>query len=171
VRPIESLNGELSRDEFAEALRPLFEAGAPLAYALYLARPFGGYDELIDTAERLTLAMRFEEQAAVLSAHPPIGARPESVSEASYREQGYASETAFDRAELESVYAELAELNRVYEDRFGFRFVVFVNKRPKSEILSVLKARLHNPRDEELRTAIQAMFQIARDRDAALNTH
>jgi 2-oxo-4-hydroxy-4-carboxy-5-ureidoimidazoline decarboxylase len=162
-----SLN-ELSRDEFAEAVRPLFEAAAPLADALYRVRPFGGYEELIETAERLTLGMPFEDQAAVLSAHPPIGARPQTVSEASYREQGYAGEAAFDTAQLEEVYAQLAELNRVYEDRFGFRFVIFVNNRPKSEILSLLRDRLSNPRDEELRTGIQAMFEIARDRLCSL---
>jgi OHCU decarboxylase len=167
VRPIASLN-ELSRDEFGSAIGPLFEAAAPLADALYRARPFAGYEELIETAERLTREMSFEDQAAVLSAHPPIGARPETVSEASYREQGYAGEAGVDGSELTAVYAQLAELNRVYEARFGFRFVVFVNTRPKSEILSVLKQRLNNPRDEELRTGIRDMFLIARDRLCSL---
>ena len=32
-------------------------------------------------------------------------------------------------------------LNAEYEERFGFRFVVFVNRRPKSEILDVLRER------------------------------
>jgi 2-oxo-4-hydroxy-4-carboxy--5-ureidoimidazoline (OHCU) decarboxylase len=46
VLPITALN-QLSREEFGEALRPLFEAAARLADALYGERPFGGYQELI----------------------------------------------------------------------------------------------------------------------------
>ena len=60
--------------------------------------------------------------------------------------------------------AELAELNRRYEERFGFRFVVFVNRRPKAEIVPVLRERLERTRDEELDTALSELVAIARDR-------
>ena len=62
------------------------------------------------------------------------------------------------------VWAELARLNHEYEDRFGFRFVVFVNRRPKSEIVPVLRERLTRSRDEELDTAVQELVAIAEDR-------
>ena len=45
------------------------------------------------------------------------------------------------------VLAELARLNREYEERFGFRFVVFVNRRPKAEILEVLRERIERTRE------------------------
>ena len=60
--------------------------------------------------------------------------------------------------------AELAELNAAYEARHGFRFVVFVNRRPKGEILDVLKGRIDNPTDEELETALHELVAIAIDR-------
>jgi 2-oxo-4-hydroxy-4-carboxy-5-ureidoimidazoline decarboxylase len=62
------------------------------------------------------------------------------------------------------VLAELAELNRRYEERFGFRFVVFVNRRPRAEIVPVLRERLEKTRDEELDTALAELVAIARDR-------
>jgi 2-oxo-4-hydroxy-4-carboxy--5-ureidoimidazoline (OHCU) decarboxylase len=62
------------------------------------------------------------------------------------------------------VLADLAYLNQVYEETFGFRFVVFVNRRPKAEILEVLRERLQRTRDEELETALQELVAIARDR-------
>ena len=49
--------------------------------------------------------------------------------------------------------AELAELNRAYEEKFGFRFVVFVNRRPRREIVPILRERLERTREEELETA------------------
>ena len=159
MRAIASLN-ELTSVEFAQALRPLFEAAEPLANALYSARPFASYEELIDRAEALANAMSPDDHVAVLSAHPRIGASPAELSAFSYREQGYANQAAADVRELE----RLAALNREYEKRLGFRFVVFVNKRPRAELIPVFEARLHNAREQELRTGLHEMFLIARDR-------
>ena len=63
--------------------------------------------------------------------------------------------------------AELAELNRAYEQRFGFRFVVFVNGRPRREIVPVLRERLQRTREEELATGVDELVQIAVDADGA----
>ena len=60
--------------------------------------------------------------------------------------------------------AELAELNRAYEERFGFRFVVFVNRRPRREIVPILRERLERTREEELETALDELVAIAMDR-------
>ena len=60
--------------------------------------------------------------------------------------------------------AELARLNAEYEGRFGFRFVVFVDRRPKAEILDVLRRRIQRPREEELDTAVGELVAIAEDR-------
>ena len=63
-----------------------------------------------------------------------------------------------------AVLTELAYLNQVYEEKFGFRFVVFVNRRSKAEVLEVLGERLERARDEELETALGELVAIARDR-------
>ncbi len=60
--------------------------------------------------------------------------------------------------------AELAELNRLYEERFGFRFVVFVNRRARREIVPILRERLERTREEELETGVDELVQIALDR-------
>jgi OHCU decarboxylase len=160
--PVERLN-VCGPQDFAEGIRPLFEV-APLAEALYARRPFASYEQLIDTAENLALSMPDGDQVAVLAAHPRIGANAATMSAASYAEQGYAAEADLSAAELERVYAELAQLNELYEQRFGFRFVVFVNGRPKAAILQVLRDRLQRSRDEELASGLRDMFCIARDR-------
>ena len=91
------------------------------------------------------------EQKAVLDAHPAIGGKPSSARSAA--EQG----TDDDPAVLE----ELAELNDAYEAKFGFRFVVFVNGRPRREIVPILRERLERTRDEELATGVDELVQIA----------
>jgi 2-oxo-4-hydroxy-4-carboxy--5-ureidoimidazoline (OHCU) decarboxylase len=122
-----------------------------------LARLFSGHTRLVerlaeledplDVAEDVALAQPEEEQVEALAAHPRIG-------EASPEQHG-------DEAE---VLAELDRLNRAYEERFGFAFVVFVNRRPRRELLPVLRERLGRSREEELRTGLRELVAIARDR-------
>jgi 2-oxo-4-hydroxy-4-carboxy--5-ureidoimidazoline (OHCU) decarboxylase len=90
----------------------------------------------------------------MLDAHPAIGGKPTSTRSAA--EQGTDDDPA--------VLAELARLNGAYEDRFGFRFVVFVNRRPRREIVPILRERLERTRAEELTTGVDELVQIAVDR-------
>jgi len=88
-----------------------------------------------------------DEKVEALAAHPRIGERsPEQ------------------HGDDPAVLAELAELNRAYEERFGFRFVVFVNGRSRAEILPELRERLGNTRERELETGLDALVSIAEDR-------
>ncbi len=95
------------------------------------------------------------EKREVLDAHPAIGQKT-GLSARSAAEQGTDDDP--------DVLAELARLNATYESRHGFRFVVFVNRRPKAEILEVLKVRIDNPTGEELETALHELVAIAADR-------
>lgn len=164
--PIEDVN-RLPLDQFVEALRPLFEAAGPLGERLAAGRPYSSYDALLGHAEATIDDLTPDERLVVVNAHPRIGESAAVVRETSalsYREQGYDAEAGLAPEELKRIYADLARLNADYESRFGFRFVVFVNGRPKAEILEVLKARIANEREQELRTALQEMLAIARDR-------
>jgi 2-oxo-4-hydroxy-4-carboxy--5-ureidoimidazoline (OHCU) decarboxylase len=96
-----------------------------------------------------------DEKKEVLDAHPAIGQRA-GLSARSKREQGDDADSA--------VLAELAELNHAYDEKFGFRFVVFVDRRPKSEIVPILRDRLARTREEELATALDELVSIAEDR-------
>jgi OHCU decarboxylase len=166
LQPIDELQ-RVPREEFVGALRPLFEAAGPLADALYAERPFASYAALIDSAERTVATLPRPEQVEVVNAHPRIGESATVVrqtSEQSYREQGYEREQALDQAEVARTYERLRDLNQQYEERFGFRFVVFVNGRSKAEIAEVLADRLGGEPEDELRTALHDMLEIARDR-------
>jgi 2-oxo-4-hydroxy-4-carboxy--5-ureidoimidazoline (OHCU) decarboxylase len=95
-----------------------------------------------------------EDKLEALDAHPAIGAK--NLSARSAAEQGDDNDPA--------ILTELSYLNQVYEEKFGFRFVVFVNRRPKTEILEVLRKRLERTREEELDTAVEELVAIAEDR-------
>jgi 2-oxo-4-hydroxy-4-carboxy--5-ureidoimidazoline (OHCU) decarboxylase len=141
---------ELPRQLSADQLAELFEGRTRLVELL------ADRENPLDNADEVIRELSEQEKLDALNAHPAIGARPATLSERSRREQGEEHDPAAE--------TELAYLNQVYEEKFGFRFVVFVNRRPKSAIVPILQERLARTREEELDTALHELVAIARDR-------
>jgi 2-oxo-4-hydroxy-4-carboxy--5-ureidoimidazoline (OHCU) decarboxylase len=139
---------DVSRQLTIEELAELF--GGRTAFVERLAET----ESPLERARDLFRSLSEQEQVEALNAHPRIGER--NLRGASALEQGDDDDPA--------VLTELAYLNEVYEEKFGFRFLVFVNRRPKSEIVHVLQERLARTRDEELDTAREELVAIAQDR-------
>ena len=139
---------ELPRQLSVEELAELFEGRSRFVERL------AELPDPLDAAFDLIGKVPEDELVEALEAHPQIGAK--NLSERSAREQGPEGDAAIE--------TELAYLNQVYEEQFGFRFVVFVNRRPKSEISDALRSRLERTREEELETAVRELVEIARDR-------
>jgi 2-oxo-4-hydroxy-4-carboxy--5-ureidoimidazoline (OHCU) decarboxylase len=143
-------------------LKTLFEGAGPLVERLQAEAPFVSGAALLTRARQILVALGEAEQVAVINAHPRIGERAERVraqSPRSFAEQGYDREPT-----PPDVLVRLVHLNEEYEQKFGFRFVVFVNRRPKEALLPVLEARLRRSRDEERTTALEEILAIAADR-------
>jgi 2-oxo-4-hydroxy-4-carboxy--5-ureidoimidazoline (OHCU) decarboxylase len=145
----------MASDPITGRLAAIFERAPGLAAALRHADQDTPH-AIIAKARRALAGMTEAEQIAVLNAHPRIGADPASLSLHSRREQGDAADAATGR--------ELAALNDAYEKKFGFRFVVFVAGRSKRDIVPVLRARLANTREAELRAGLDEFFAISLDR-------
>ena len=135
---------QLSVDELAE----LFEGRNRLVERL------AETEDPLGLPEAVIAGLAEAEKIEALDAHPAIGAL--RLSDRSAREQGEEPEA--------EVAAELGRLNRAYEEKFGFRFVVFVNRRPRAELVPILRERLSRSREEELNTALEELVAIARDR-------
>jgi 2-oxo-4-hydroxy-4-carboxy--5-ureidoimidazoline (OHCU) decarboxylase len=141
---VRDLPRQLSLDELAE----LFE-GKTRFVELLAER-----ENPLGTAPEVIAELTDAEKLEALNAHPAIGAQ--GLSARSAEEQGADADPV--------IQTELAYLNQVYDEKFGFRFVVFVNRRPKAEILDVLRSRLERTREEELETGLGELVAIARDR-------
>ena len=147
----------LSEDAFVQAAAPWFEGAPRFLHRLAAARPFGDAATLFARADAIAASMPEDEQLELIDAHPRLGAPPGTVSEASYREQGY------DR-DLSEAIADLEILNLAYEARFGFRFCVFVDGRSRRALVPVMEAALQADRKAEIRRAVHDVVAIARDR-------
>jgi 2-oxo-4-hydroxy-4-carboxy--5-ureidoimidazoline (OHCU) decarboxylase len=139
---------ELPRQLSPEELAELFEGRTRFVELL------SGLEDPLGQARRVLEELPEAEKIEALNAHSPIGARNGSAR--SMREQGSDEDPV--------LLAALARLNKNYEKKFGFRFVVFVNRRPRSEIVHVLRERLQNRRDDELAAGLDELVAIALDR-------
>jgi 2-oxo-4-hydroxy-4-carboxy--5-ureidoimidazoline (OHCU) decarboxylase len=142
---VHNLPRQLSENELAE----LFEGHTRLVAQLaQLEDPLGQARKVLADAPE-------DEQIEALGTHPRIGQRV-NISEQAALEQGSDEDPV--------LLAALAKLNKTYEQKYGFRFVVFVDGRPRAEILSVLRQRLQHSRDEELAAGLDDLVAIALDR-------
>jgi 2-oxo-4-hydroxy-4-carboxy--5-ureidoimidazoline (OHCU) decarboxylase len=139
---------DVPRQLTEEELADLFEGHTRLVEEL------AKRDDPLGEARAVIGQLSERDKLEALNAHPAIGAR--QLSARSAAEQGDEADPV--------VLTELAYLNQVYEEKFGFRFVVFVNRRPKTEILEVLRQRLGRTREDELDTAMEELVAIAEDR-------
>jgi 2-oxo-4-hydroxy-4-carboxy--5-ureidoimidazoline (OHCU) decarboxylase len=133
-----------------DELADLFQARSRFVEAL------AEEEDPLGRARDVLAALPEDERVEALAHHPRIGER--RLSGRSTAEQGEPAQ------EDPEVMAALAELNAAYEQRFGFRFVVFVNRRPRAEIVPVLRERLERTRAEELETGCDELVAIAVDR-------
>jgi 2-oxo-4-hydroxy-4-carboxy-5-ureidoimidazoline decarboxylase len=139
---------DLPRQLSAEELASLFEGRTRFVELLATV------EDPLGRAHEIAAELSESEKKDILAAHPAIGAT--ATSERSRSEQGTDDDP--------EVLAELARLNAAYEEKFGFRFVVFVNRRPRREIVPVLRERLERTREEELATGVDELVRIAIDR-------
>jgi 2-oxo-4-hydroxy-4-carboxy--5-ureidoimidazoline (OHCU) decarboxylase len=141
---VHPLPRKLSVDELSE----LFEG--PTRFLEVLAER----DDPLRQARVVLAELQEETVVEALNAHPRIGQR--NLVGRSASEQGSEEDPA--------LLAALGRLNKAYEQKFGFRFVVFVDRRPRAEILPVLRERLQRDREEELAAACDELVAIAHDR-------
>jgi 2-oxo-4-hydroxy-4-carboxy--5-ureidoimidazoline (OHCU) decarboxylase len=139
---------DLPRQLTLQELDELFEGHSRLTEEL--ARR----DDPLGQARAVLEELPEDARIEALNTHPRIG--EPAGSERSQDEQGSDEDPA--------VLAALRRLNKSYEQKFGFRFVVFVNSRPRAEIVPVLRARLQHSREQELGTGLDELVAIALDR-------
>ncbi len=120
-------------------------------------RPFADGQALMEAAGTVWFGLGVENWLEAFAGHPRIGERRAAETESlasSAREQAVAQQT------LAGVAERLMAGNQLYEERFGFRYIVFASGRGAPELLAVLEERLTHTRDEELEEAARQQHRI-----------
>jgi 2-oxo-4-hydroxy-4-carboxy-5-ureidoimidazoline decarboxylase len=92
--------------------------------------------------------------------HPKIGDVSSLKAKYANTKQLAAGEQSGMNVAQEEEIAKLAEGNRLYEEKFGFIFIVCATGKSAAQMSELLQARLHNDRKTELRNAAEEQRKI-----------
>ncbi len=125
-------------------------------------RPFRDAAQLFDAAREVWEKLGKNDRLEAFSHHPKIGERtaaagqPPEAQRWSQQEQRSVSNSA------PQVRDELTNANQIYQARFGYIFIVCASGKSTEEMLALLRERLKNDPETELRTAAGEQQKITR---------
>jgi 2-oxo-4-hydroxy-4-carboxy-5-ureidoimidazoline decarboxylase len=123
-------------------------------------RPFTSLAELIATANEVWRELGEPDWLEAFRSHPQIGELHAEQKQSARSAQWSAGEQGGTASAEETVKLALAEGNREYERRFGHIFIVCASGKSAAEMLDILRRRLHNDAQAELREAAEQQRQI-----------
>lgn len=158
TKPLEWLNSL----PLEQAVPELLQCCSSQRWAREVAggRPYEQIDALLDRASEVWLTLPADDWVAAFRSHPKIGER-KAADAVSARSQAWSGEeqSGVSNAAAATVNS-LAALNRAYELKFGFIFIICASGKSSAEMLSALRARLENDAATELRIAAEEQRKI-----------
>ncbi|MGA3011935.1 MAG: 2-oxo-4-hydroxy-4-carboxy-5-ureidoimidazoline decarboxylase [Terracidiphilus sp.] len=133
------------------------------AESMIALRPIANTAELREAADHIWSAMDEADWLEAFACHPRIGERKTAHAIAQSAAYSRAEQASTDRA-AEGLLAELAEGNVLYEQRFGFTYIVCATGRSAEEMLAILNRRMASNRATELSEAAEQQRQITQIR-------
>lgn len=159
-RRIQEINA-WSRGKFAGLVGPVFEHSAWIAAMTWEKRPFAGFKDLHRALCETVKNSGAKKQLALIRAHPDLVGRlaqAGQLTKESAQEQSGAGLDRLSPAEAERFQKNIA----AYRARFDFPFVICARLNKKQAILAGFKRRLNHSREQEIKTALEEIFKIAK---------
>jgi OHCU decarboxylase len=123
-------------------------------------RPFDGQHQVHTAGADVWFELDPEDWDEAFRAHPRIGERKAAPAQSAQAAAWSAQEQAGASSAGEEIAAALAEGNRAYEERFGRIYIVCASGKTAKQLLSILRKRLGNDPDTELRVAAAEQWKI-----------
>lgn len=124
-------------------------------------RSFRSLVELLQASDEICRALERQDWLEAFRAHPRIGEK-RADQEPSAAGTGWSEqEQAGTRTATGDTLAALREANRLYEARFGHIFIVCATGKTAEETLALLRQRLQNDPETEVRIAAEEQRRIA----------
>ena len=125
-------------------------------------------DHLLTAAREEWFALTPDDWREAFAHHPKIGDRAALARRFTNTRQLSEKEQAGVDGASDSVLTDLAEGNRLYEERFGYIFIVCATGRSATEMLTILLSRLRNDAAVEIGIAAEEQAKITSLRLAGL---
>jgi len=133
--------------------------------------PFNNKQELFNFAEKIWHECSKPDWLEAFSQHPKIGDFKSLEKKFAATKELAGTEQAGIHHAAPEILRELANSNRIYEEKFGFIFIVYATGKNAGEMLSLLKKRLKNDFETEIKIAMEEQNKITRIRLEKLLTN
>ena len=147
-----------------EARKALLDCCGSSAWAdqMMRLRPFAGFEQLLESADRVWMGLEEKDWMEAFRHHPPIGSKKAAAKQSRKAQRWSSGEQSHAQSASEETLAELAEANRAYRAKFGTVFLICATGKSAGEILASLRARLANDWNQEARIAAEEQRRITR---------
>ncbi|MEO8148356.1 MAG: 2-oxo-4-hydroxy-4-carboxy-5-ureidoimidazoline decarboxylase [Bacteroidia bacterium] len=122
--------------------------------------PFASVAELKNESDIIWLGCDENDWLEAFTYHPKIGDLKSLEQKFASTEHWASSEQEGVNETTTIVLLELKELNDEYEKKFGYIFIVCATGKSAEEMLQLLKERLQNNPDKEIKIAMQEQNKI-----------
>jgi OHCU decarboxylase len=124
------------------------------------SRPYGNLDELINQAESIWSSLNSQDWLEAFLSHPKIGEKKAAAATTREAQQWSEDEQSGVHDAAAETREALAQLNEMYVETFGYIFIVCASGKSSEEMLAILRQRLQNKADDELRIAAGEQAKI-----------
>lgn len=124
------------------------------------ARSFGSVDELSVKADQIWWSLEPRDWLEAFHSHPKIGEQKAAAAVTVDAQRWSEDEQSGIRDSAAETIDALAKLNHEYEEKFGYIFIVCASGKSSEEMLAILRQRMKNDADEELRIAAAEQAKI-----------
>lgn len=155
---LEELNALPAKDA-AELLHSCCGAAAWVS-AMVARRPYKSEQELLDAADNAWKSATRNDWREAFEHHPRIGENQSTVQQAARARDWALIEQSRARLASSSVHDQMSLVNRAYEKKFGYIYVVFATGKTARELLDMARQRLKNDPETEIRVAGEEQRKI-----------
>jgi len=124
--------------------------------------PFNIKEQMYAKAEDIWLGLDEKDWLEAFTHHPKIGDLASLEKKfGSTKDFTTNEQSSVNHASMETL-KELAEYNKKYEDKFGFIFIVCATGKSADEMLGLIKERINNNYEQELKIAVGEQNKITK---------
>jgi OHCU decarboxylase len=124
------------------------------------SRSFESINALTERAADVWWSLESADWLEAFRSHPKIGEQKSEVQVSTQAQSWSGQEQSGVARATEQTLAEMAKLNRDYEAKFGYIFIVCATGKSPEEMLLLLKSRMSNQPVDELRIAAGEQAKI-----------
>ena len=164
------LSKKMNHDEIIELLRSIYEY-SPWVPQRLLSSQFNGVIDKENLYKKMKVVVDKASKAEKLNlirSHPELGNKLQKIDQLTEFSKEEQKSAGLDQCNEEE-FEILTFLNKKYRLQFEFPFIIAVKGLSKNDIISEMKKRVNNTKEQEFETAMIEIHKIAKLRIYDLN--